>query len=175
MSNGKLRPTFSIPTQLSAKQMTERVRKAVVRQSDDLQGQFTTDHAVVSIIESKRHFWSPWLNLEVRSSEDEQIVFGRFSPHPSIWTGFMFTYLALGVAFFFSAIVGMTQQLLGTAPWGYGLLPVWIACAIGLWFASQAGQKLATYEMERMKESVEQAVATKAFEATEAFDELQAP
>lgn len=159
MSNGQLRPTFSIPTDLSAGKMVERVRATVADQREDLQGQFTNDHAIISIVESKRHFWSPWLNLEVRDCEESLIVFGRFSPHPSIWTGFMFTYLALGVLIFFSSIIGMAQQVIGTSAWGYGLVPIWIVCGIGLWLTSQAGQQLATEEMQRMKETVELAIA----------------
>jgi hypothetical protein len=148
----RLRPTFSIPTHLESHLVIQRVKASVEAAPVEFTGQFTSHHAMVSIGESKRHFWSPWLNLDVRSNEAGRQVFGRFSPHPSIWTGFMFAYLSLAVLSFFSVIIGVSQQLSSQPAWGYGLIPIWFVIAICLWLVSQAGQKLAHDEMKRLRE-----------------------
>ena len=126
---------------------------------DDFDGQFTRQHAMISIDESKRHFWSPWMHIEVRDGNPDRQIFGRFSPHPSIWTGFMFSYLSLVVLMFFSLMLGISQQMTGLAPWGYYLIPVLLLIAGVLWLVSKVGQGLARDEMQRMKESVEACLA----------------
>lgn len=158
MSTIKLRPSFSILLSKDSNEILAKVRKTVAANSGEFLGRFTTGHAMISFVESKRHFWSPWLNLEIRESDTGKILFGRFSPHPSIWTGFMFSYLALGVLSFFSLVLGLSQQLASESPWGYALIPLWAVVAIALWIASQAGQRLAVDEMTMMQKMIEEAV-----------------
>lgn len=110
---------------------------------------------MISIDESKRHFWSPWMHLEIRDNEDKRIVEGRFSPHPSIWTAVMFSFLAVACLSFFAVILGMSQQLMGQPPWAYGFILLGLVAAIALWFVSKAGQKLAHGEMEEMRSRIE--------------------
>ena len=118
-------------------------------------GQFAGDHAMISIVESERHFWSPWMHLEVRVGDAGPTVFGRFSPHPSIWTGFMFSYLSIAVIAFFAAMFGVSQQLSGQSPWAYYVIPGVLLLALILWFAAKTGQNLAQDEMKQMKARVE--------------------
>ncbi len=151
MSSVRLRPTFSFRSDLTAKAAIENVRAAVSAQQDSVQGQFTDRHALISIIESKRHFWSPWLNVAASDIEQGCEILGRFSPHPGIWTGFMFAYFSLAVLSFFSVIFGLSQQLAGQSPWGYAVVPALLLIAIILWTASQTGQKLADSEMRSLK------------------------
>ncbi len=158
MSTAKFRPTFRVPSPLEAGEIMKRVQHGLQDHADNFTGQVKRSHAMISIVDSKRHFWSPWLHLEIREEDSSQQLFGRFSPHPSIWTAFMFSYLALAVLFFFSIVFGLSQQLAGQAPTGYYALAVWTAIAILLWFISQAGQKLAREEMESMKQMIEKSL-----------------
>ena len=158
MTNARLRPTFLIPTDLEAKEAIGRIRTAVDLNSNGLTGQFMSNHAMVSIVESNRHFWSPWLHLEIRELDTGCAVSGRFSPHASIWTGIVFAYLSLVVLIFFSIVMGTSQVLANLVPWGFWLLPVWIAVGGGIWVASQMGQRLAWDEMDLLKKIVGQAV-----------------
>lgn len=158
MSTLKLRPTFSLPFSQDANELFVSLQNVVADQPDHYIGRFTSRHAMISFVAEQRHFWSPWLNLEVRDSESGQQLFGRFSPHPSIWTGFMFAYLALSVLTFFSLILGYSQYLVSEWPWGFVLIPAWIVIALGLWLASQAGQRLSVAEMEDLKSLVENVV-----------------
>jgi len=155
MTTARFRPTFSLDTKLKSTELVERVKQAVTANPSEFQGQFTADHALISIVESKRHFWSPWLHLELRQFDSRNEVFGRFSPHPNIWTGFMFSYFSLLVVTFFSLVIGWSQRLAGESCWVFYLVPVWLLIGLLLWIASQMGQRLAVAEMQRLQSLVQ--------------------
>lgn len=156
----RLRPTFSIPTELASSEVFARIRRITVEQASQIEGQFTSRHAMLSIARANRHFWSPWLHIEIREGEVAKEIFGRFSPHPSIWTAFMFSYLVLATLILFSAMFGLSQQLAGESAWAYLLVPVWIAIALVLWIASQFGQKLAADQMKELKALVDECLTS---------------
>lgn len=165
MSSVRMRPTFQLETKMSAidamKCIQASFRKSKLPDDPDqnrnsfYNGQFAGDHAMISIVDSKRHFWSPWMHLEIRANDTGQQIFGRFSPHPSIWTGFMFSYLSIGVIVFFAIMFGVSQQLSGQSPWAYYVIPIGLIIAMILWFAAKAGQNLAQDEMQTMKSVLE--------------------
>ena len=159
MTTIRLRPTFSVSIQEDAAETMARIDGAVKQRASELTGQFRGSHAMISIVDSKRHFWSPWLHLDIRELESDRQLVGRFSPHPSIWTAFMFSYLSLAVLSFFSLVIGSSQQMAGQYAWGYVVLPICILVAVILWLVSQAGQKLAQDEMQLMKSIVESSVS----------------
>lgn len=150
MTTVRLRPTFSVPTDLEVSDLFSRLQRAV-DDEPEYEGKFASRHALISVSQANRHFWSPWLHVEVREQEDVHTVFGRFSPHPSIWTAFTFSYLAIGVLIFFSAIFGWSQQLAGESAWTFFLIPVWLVIALLLWVVSQVGQRLASDQMHELK------------------------
>ena len=155
MSVPRMLPTFLLETEKSVEQGLDCVRQAVENSPADYMGKFSGHHAMIGISKSKRHFWSPWMNLEVRDTESRREVFVRFSPHPSIWTGFMFCYFAIGVLVFFAAMLGMAQQLIQQTAWGYYFIPAGLLIAFLLWLASRIGQKLADSEMRQMKLTIQ--------------------
>ena len=155
MTVGPMRPTYLLESAISADALMECLQRAFAQHPDEFQSQFRRGHAMVSILESKRHFWSPWLHLETHEMDQGCLLRVRFSPHPSIWTGFMFAYLALVVVGFFALMMGISQQLAQQSPWAYWVIPGCLAIAVILWLASQAGQRLANAEMRRMKEVIE--------------------
>jgi len=162
MSVTQMRPTFSLETKMSAEEVIHCARLFVEERQAEYQGLFTVTHAMISIKESKRHFWSPYLHLELREEDSQKHVFGRFSPHPSIWTGFMFAYLVIVVLIFFSSIWGVAQLLLGNSPWAFYLIILEVLLAVVLWFGSKTGQKLAYDEMVLMKQTIESCIREKA-------------
>ena len=156
----RLRPTFSIPFQISESELFEHLQAAIESRTDEFKGQFKRGHGMISINETKRHFWSPWLHLHIIPPIDDQSpeLFGRFSPHPSIWTAVMFSYMALCVIVFFLCVIGMSQSLANEYPWGFWGIPACLLVGATLWIVSQAGQRLAQDEMVMLKQLVESAV-----------------
>lgn len=159
MSAVELRPTFLFNTDLSEDEAARCLKQSFL-QSDEssepsYRGQFNGRHAMISIDEAQRHFWSPWLHLEIRSDDGQRMIAGRFSPHPSIWTAFMFAFLAIGCVTLFAGMFGVSQQMSGQSPWAYTIIPIGLVIALTLWFISKTGQKLAHTEMEQMRNRVE--------------------
>lgn len=163
MSSVQVRPTFQISTELTPREVFTRLRRIVESSPAKFEGQFASRHAMLTIAKSDRHFWSPWLHVEMRSNQEStesgREVFCRFSPHPSVWTAFMFSWLALAVLTFFSIVFGASQQIIGQPAWGYLLIPLWGVLGGILWVASQIGQKLSRIQMIELKKQVDESLA----------------
>lgn len=149
MTSTQFRPTFQLPTSLCERDVVARVQNAIADQG--FKGQFVGQHMQISIVEHDRHFWSPWLHLEVRDVEGDNQLFGRFSPHPTLWLAFVFAYLSIAFICFFASIIGLSQWLAHESAWAFVVIPLGGMLAVGLWVVSQVGQKLARQEMEQMQ------------------------
>ncbi len=156
MTVAQMRPTFLLESEMSDKDIMQCIRCSVSECPDDYQGRFTSHHAMISIGDSKRRFWSPWLHLEIRNEATSRHVFGRFSPHPSIWTGIMFSYLAISVLIFFALMLGISQQMASQSAWAYYFVPILLLVALLIWIASKIGQNLAQSEMAQMKLKIQE-------------------
>lgn len=155
MSSLQLRPTFSIALSSDFSGAWNRLKSEVASLEDELCGQFRGQQAMIAIVEAKRHFWSPWLHLELRKSESGNSIYGRFSPHPSIWTGFAFSYFALSIITTFGIIFGCSQLLIDATPIGFLIAPICVLIALVLWIVAHVGQRLATDEMTFMRQVVQ--------------------
>ncbi|MCA9634183.1 MAG: hypothetical protein KC766_41345 [Myxococcales bacterium] len=155
------RPTFHFEVTCSSREVRKRLHARLAEMPVVLGvtqipgggagGDLASDHLTLSIPEADRHFWSPWLNLEIVPHGNGTQLSGRFSPHPSVWTGFMFAYLALSVLTFFALVFAAALSMSGGAPWTLGLAGLCVAAMILLWWASQVGQRLALSQMEELR------------------------
>lgn len=64
------------------------------------------NHIWMNIPETKRHYWSPHLHLELESKNaNETHIRGLFGPDPTLWTLFIFLhFMAAGIFTVFSII-----------------------------------------------------------------------
>jgi hypothetical protein len=154
-----LRPTFEFVVPLSPEDAAARL-DGLYR--DGFVGESVRTHLLVTTPRRERHFWSPWLHLDLRPVEGDAgatDVFGRFSPAPSIWTGFMLTYIALATVAFFSAVWAGAQLAIGARPtmvWGVAG-PVVIGGVMA--WSARAGQRLARAQMNQLHDAVRRALA----------------
>lgn len=161
-----LRPNFSTKVALDSAQVAHELERVLDR--PDLEVRWSRpagsaqrkhfDRLHVLIAPRERKFWSPWLNLDLHATDEGVDVFGRFSPHPSVWTGFAAAYLLLGSVSFFTAIFGLSQWMVGSAPWAFTGTLVCAVLAALLWWASLIGQRLARTEMALIREIVKEAL-----------------
>lgn len=116
-----------------------------------IEGRTAGNHLMLVVPVADRHFWSPWLNLEL-IEEDESPgsthIKGRFSPNPSVWTGFMLVYSSLGVLAFLAVMFGAAQMIMGNSPWALWFLIVLGVIAGSMYWASLVGQKIAHDQMQ---------------------------
>jgi len=153
VSFSSIQPHFSILVDSANHQsVLSKIKKIIEKQPDKFEGQFTVEHALFSFNKRQRHFWSPWLHLEIRGKEATPELYGWFTPHPSVWTAFVFAYLVVGCLASLALITGLTQQLLKMNAWGYYGIPVMAVAAVVLWIVSRTGQKLAAEEMIQLKD-----------------------
>ncbi|MGE3674725.1 MAG: hypothetical protein AB7K71_33955 [Polyangiaceae bacterium] len=155
------RPTFHLEVTCSSREVRKRLQARLGEMPVVLgvtkvpgggsEGDPISDHFTLSIPEADQHFWSPWLNLEIAPHGSGTQISGRFSPHPSVWTGFMFAYLALSVLAFFALVFAAALSMSGGAPWTLGLSGLCVAAMILLWWASQVGQRLAQSQMAELR------------------------
>jgi hypothetical protein len=140
-----------------------RLRGLIDRPGGPFAGKVIGRHIVLTVRARDRHFWSPWLEIEVTDAIGNDgnpgaaaaELRGRFTPHLSIWTGFAFSYLALIVLALFAGVWGLSQWMIDRRP-----TALWVAlgCCVAmglLWWSAQVGQCLARGQMEALREAVD--------------------
>ncbi len=154
MSLAKMRPTFEMPSKLTQQQTVDRLCTLVDEDHHPIEGRVAGHCIMLVIPPNARHFWSPWLNIEVHEEDQGSSVHGRFAPNPSIWTGFMLTYIALITLISFAAIFGFAQFMMGQSPWALTLVPIFLGIAGALYWSSLVGQRLANDQMHELYDAV---------------------
>ena len=109
-------------------------------------------------VRSGRHFWSPWLTLEVRAADNGAEAFGRFNPSPAIWTAYMLGSLALLTTAAGAAMWGAAEIALKRPPLAFWIIPACVAVLALMWWVSAIGQRLAHEQMDAMRAAVEAAL-----------------
>lgn len=157
MSVRPLRPTFVLHVPFSADEASERLQGLLREENPKVRGQAVQHHMMLTLQDRERRFWSPWLSLEIRKEVgvDDTRVYGRFSPEPGLWMGFMMTYFALGVIACFASVWGASQWVLEASPTALWALPIVAVLALALWLATRTGQGLAAEEMGELRRVVE--------------------
>lgn len=111
-----------------------------------------SDQLVITVLPAARHFWSPWLTIEIGPRGEGARVAATFSPHPSVWTAYMFGYLALGIVLLFSLLFAASVVMMdGGASWSLWVAGGALAGVVVMWWVSVLGQKLAAAQMDELR------------------------
>ena len=157
MSNAHLRPTFRVSITAGRDVAMEQIRGRLMA-DEKFAGRWRGKGrwAEIHVSHSERKLWSPHVSLRLDEEKGEGCtVFGRFAPHPEVWTFFMFLYIALVFAVVFGAVLGYVQWVSNEAPLGFLAIGVGVP-AIGLiHLASAVGQRLGQRQMSELKEEVD--------------------
>ena len=110
-----------------------------------------------------RHFWSPQLSILLEKNEEENLTLmkGVYGPMTNVWTIFTVSYLALGVLFTFSSIIGFSQKALGLYDSILWILPILLIIALILYISSQMGQNLGAAQIYAMHYFLENVLGEK--------------
>jgi hypothetical protein len=160
-----LRPGFD----LSVEAAPERVESELaehLRSDSPLIGTALDGHLMLTVPAHVRHFWSPYLHLSIEPHRTElesptparSYVRGFFTPHPSLWTAFMLTYLALGTVLAFACMWAVVQVVLDDAPWALGAAGVAVVVPGVLFAIGRAGMGLAAAQMSELRAEVDVAL-----------------
>lgn len=149
-----MRPKFEFTFPIVPDHAIELLESIMDNNDHPIEGRSAGNHLMLVIPIKDRHFWSPWLNLEARPycpDPDGKLIThikGRFSPNPSVWTGFMMTYSSLAVLAFLAVIFALSQVMMDDSPWALqALIPLGLIAGVMYW-SSLLGQKLAQEQMQ---------------------------
>ncbi|MBO6739372.1 MAG: hypothetical protein JJ916_05890 [Phycisphaerales bacterium] len=153
-----MRPSFTIEFPLDLNATIDRLARLVDDRDYPIDGRIAGNHLLLVIPPSRRHFWSPWLHLEVHEHGTGAVVKGRFSPNPSVWTGFMLGYIALATLVLFAVIFGFSQWMLNKPPGALTLAPIPIGIGVLMYWASLVGQRIAHEQMNELYDASMRAI-----------------
>ncbi len=149
-----LGPTFDIALETTADEAEQTVAAWIREGRCPFHASRAGSHFRFTTPAAARHFWSPTLNLEIREEDGRAMLCGRFNPSPSIWTGYILTYLALVTIALMAAMWGIAQLVMHQTPWAFVFIPICLLIAGAMFWASMIGQRLARPEMKAMHEAL---------------------
>jgi hypothetical protein len=157
-----MRPTFEIPLTAGDTTVLDRLRARLDGGDTDLRGQVVQGHALLKLPRERRSLLSPVLNLEVAAGEDGDLLRGRFSPEPNVWTMFMAIYGVLILIALGGLMYGFALMTVDEAPWPMLAVPVCGALFGFVYGAAFIGQGLTVNDMYEMRAFVEEVAGSPA-------------
>lgn len=158
MQRPRQRPRFDLEVDLPPDEVIARIQRALAHRRAPCEGDVRQRHAWIHMRRQDRHFWSPTLDLTVEPTELGSRLHGRFAPHPSIWTFFVFVYAALGSASVVALSWGIAQLSLGALPWGLAISAALLALIGFVYGAAFIGQGLGSDQIAQMRIFLDRAV-----------------
>lgn len=145
-----MRPQFAYDFPIDEDRALELLKGIMDTNDHPIEGRTAGNHLMLVIPTKDRHFWSPWLNIETLRIQDSEhtTIKGRFSPNPSVWTGFMFMYSTLAVLVALAFVFGLSQLVLQKPAWAFLLIIPAVLSAAAMYWASLVGQHLAQNQMQ---------------------------
>lgn len=150
MSDLEFRPRFKIyTTQIPEKSVEMISTKLKNENPDKFESAMVKGHIVLSVCRSKKHFWSPQMDISIAEDSDSENTLVRclLAPAPVVWTMFMFLYALAGFGALVGSTIAMSQWSLKKDLWGLWVVGVSVALGLSLFFIAQFGKGLARDEM----------------------------
>ncbi len=149
-----MRPTFEILFPIATNTAIDRLCLLLDDADYPVEGRIAGTHLMLVIPPDRRHFWSPWLQIEVHKKNtdttDSALIHGRFSPNPSVWTGYMLGYISLLTLIFFASMFAIAQWMMDKPPKSLMIIPVLVAIGAVMYWSSLIGQKIANAQMHEL-------------------------
>lgn len=163
MHFGPMRPRRDFVVERPHPAVIEAMRAAVVCAGEcRCHGTMSGNHVELLIDAAERHFWSPWLSVDLLPDADGTRIKCRYGPHPSLWTGIASLYAVLAFALLAGVVFGGTQLLLGYDPTGLIAVPAALGLGAALYLGSQIGQRLGADQMQILDDFLDGVVGREA-------------
>lgn len=153
-----MRPPLDLSVPLKQEDALIRLRARLRKRDCPVMGTVLGRHVELKIHESKRHYWSPCLSLDVDPDGDGCRIHGKFGPHPHVWTLFLAGYAVLACLVIAGAMYGLAQVTLDHQAWALWGVPIGLALAGLLYAAALAGQRLGAAQMGELESFVRRTV-----------------
>ena len=158
MTSFIVRPKFRKECPCKPKDLVERINKRLETQHDQIEGKVFLTHGLFRILPVHQHFWSPQLNVSFEETDDGTVLRGMYGPHPTVWAVFLFGYAILGLALFFTTIIGLVKYSLHIESQILWLLPFFLGGLAILYFVAQTGQKMGAEQTFQLHHFFEESI-----------------
>jgi len=153
-----MRPHFEISLLDDGHGVFAALRQALADPGARFIGDVLDTHAYLRIPRAQRSLLSPNLNLQLVDGGQGTLLRGRFTPHPSVWMGFMAVFFTLGMIGLAGLMYGFAQLTVDETPWVMLAAPISLALIAFVYGAAFIGQGLVQDEMYAMRAWVEELV-----------------
>lgn len=145
---GELRPRFILKSNLSIDQITSSISNQL---SEDItvNGSVDKKYAILKIPSNNQHYWSPELQVHLEKDEDSEdtIIRCLVGPKQTVWSMFMFSYIAIAAITLFVGMYGLIQLQLGHSNYAVYVIPIGILILPSIYTFSKIGQKTGRDQM----------------------------
>jgi len=94
----RARPRFTYEVAHPPDEITARIRRQLELPDCPIRGKVFPRTALLTLIEDRRHFWTPHLDLQLSPVAGGRTrLTGTFAPHPQLWATFVATQLLFAV------------------------------------------------------------------------------
>lgn len=155
MATLRLRPRFRLRVGLDPDEVMRRFEERIAAGDLPCNLELYEHQVEFSILESDRHFWSPFLNLIVESGRGQTHLRGKYGPNVNVWSMFLAAYAALGIGGTIGLILGMSQLQLDQSPDGLWISAGCAVAAVVVYGIGRIGRSLAHPQMIVFHEFVE--------------------
>jgi hypothetical protein len=152
----QIRPSFTVEHAEQPNSLAEFLLHTFADDTGDVHVQRVGQHVVLTAAADTRHFWSPWLHIEIEEADTGSLVRAKFSPHPNLWTSFAFGYFTLGTVVFFAGFFALAQMLTSQPAWAWWITGVAVFGLIVMWITAKVGQGLAHEQMHLLRNRLEE-------------------
>jgi hypothetical protein len=158
MTSSRVRPKFRKECACKPKELVESINKRLETKHDQVEGKVFLTHGLFRILPEHQHFWSPQLNVSFEETDDGTVLRGMYGPHPTVWAVFLFGYAILGLALFFTTIIGLVKYSLHIESQILWLLPFFLGGLAILYFVAQTGQKMGVEQTFQLHHFFEESI-----------------
>lgn len=154
-----MRPVFEMPLASPGGAVVEAIRRKLRDPHAPVEGVVLASGAEITTGKQERHFWSPYLSVEVaREDGGAWHLHGRFAPEPNVWILFLGIYGILGMAGLGALMYGVSQWMVRETPWALAGVPAALALVAFTYGAAFIGQGLGAEEMYRLRSFIDDCV-----------------
>ena len=161
MTTPRVRPRFQIEIDCDPDALMDKVRHQLST-CNECTGVSVGRHAELFVTAEERRVWSPWLSITAEGQSGGSVLRGRFAPHPSVWTLYLFLAFGLGFALLVGTTWGYAQWAIDRTPLALLSVPLVLLLGGGLYLASLVGQRLGAEQMAHLQRTVEEMVRDEA-------------
>lgn len=155
----RMRPRFEVALDVPGDAVLASLRRQLAAPRARVEGAVLTRQAEITTHHEHAHFWSPALSVEVERDDDGRTFLrGRFAPSPNVWILFMGIYGLLTMGGIAGLMYGVSQWMVGEAPWALVGVPVSLGLIAFTYGAAFIGQGLGAEEMYVLRSFVDDAV-----------------